>query len=122
VRPIELKPLIGRLNDVCRRALEAAAGATALRTHYNVEIEHFLIGLLDKADTDLAAILRRWEIDPARLLADLTRSLDRMKTGNARAPSLSPDIPDGEARLVAGLGGARRQSRAVRPPDVGVAG
>ena len=43
----------------CRRALEAAAGATALRTHYNVEIEHLLIGLLDKADTDLAAILRR---------------------------------------------------------------
>src|SRR4029450_997256 len=36
--------------------------------------------------------LRRWEIDPARLLADLTRSLDRMKTGNARAPALSPDI------------------------------
>ena len=94
MRPIELKPLIGRLNDVCRRALEAAAGATALRTHYNVEIEHFLIGLLDRADTDLAAILRRWEIDPARLLADLTRSLDRMKTGNARAPALSPDIVD----------------------------
>ena len=83
---------------MCRRALEAAAGATALRTHYNVEIEHFLIGLLDKADTDLAAILRRWEIDPARLLADLTRSLDRMKTGNARAPALSPGrgLPESE--------------------------
>ena len=37
VRAIELKPLIGRLNDVCRRALEAAAGVTALRTHYNVD-------------------------------------------------------------------------------------
>ena len=94
MRAIELKPLIGRLNDVCRRALEAAAGATALRTHYNVEIEHMLIGLLDRTDTDIAAILRRWEIDPARVLTDLNRSLDRMKTGNARAPSLSPDIVD----------------------------
>jgi type VI secretion system protein VasG len=94
VRPIELKPLIGRLNDVCRRALEAAAGVTALRTHYNVEIEHLLIGLLDRSDTDLAAILRKWEVEPARLLADLNRSLDRMKTGNARAPALSPDIVD----------------------------
>lgn len=92
MRPIELKPLIGRLNDICRRALEAAAGATALRTHYNVEIEHFLIALLERADTDLWAILQRWEIDSARLLADLTKSLDRMKTGNARAPALSPDI------------------------------
>ena len=92
MRAIELKPLIGRLNDVCRRALEAAAGVTALRTHYNVEIEHLLIGLLDRSDTDFAAILRKWEIEPARLLADLNRSLDRMKTGNARAPALSPDI------------------------------
>ncbi len=92
MRAIELKPLIGRLNDVCRRALEAAAGATALRTHYNVEIEHMLIGLLDRTDTDIAAILRRWEIDPARVLTEVNRSLDRMKTGNARAPSLSPDI------------------------------
>ncbi len=57
-----------------------------------MEIEHFLIALIERADTDLSAILRRWEIDPARLLADLTRSLDRMKTGNARAPALSPDI------------------------------
>jgi type VI secretion system protein VasG len=87
-----LKPLIGRLNEVSRRALESAAGVTALRTHYNVEIEHVLIGLLDRTDTDLAAILRRWEINPSRLLADLTTSLDRMKTGNARAPALSPDI------------------------------
>ena len=78
VRSIELKPLIGRLNEVCRRALESAAGVTALRTHYNVEIEHMLVGLLDRTDTDLAAILRRWEIDPSRLLADLTTSLDRM--------------------------------------------
>jgi type VI secretion system protein VasG len=92
VRAIELKPLIGRLNDVCRRALEAAAGATALRAHYNVEIEHLLIGLLDRTDTDFAAILRKWDVEPARLLADLNRSLDRMKTGNARAPALSPDI------------------------------
>ncbi|WIM12892.1 type VI secretion system ATPase TssH [Enhydrobacter sp.] len=94
MRAIELKPLIGRLNDVCRRALEAAAGITSLRTHYNVEIEHLLIGLLDRPDTDIAAILRKWEIEPARLLADLNRSLDRLKTGNARAPALSPDIVD----------------------------
>jgi type VI secretion system protein VasG len=92
VRAIELKPLIGRLNDVCRRALESAAGLTALRTHYNVEIEHMLMGLLDRTDSELAAILKRWEIDAARVSADLNRALDRMKTGNARAPALSPDI------------------------------
>ena len=66
MRSIDLNLLIGRLNDVCRRALEGAAGLTALRSHYNVEIEHMLIGLLDRTDTDVAAILRRWEVKPAR--------------------------------------------------------
>jgi type VI secretion system protein VasG len=92
VRAIELKPLIGRLNDVCRKALESAAGLTALRTHYNVEIEHLLMGLLDRTDTEFAAILKKWGVDPARVSGELNRALDRMKTGNARAPALSPDI------------------------------
>ncbi|WP_158743549.1 type VI secretion system ATPase TssH [Acidisphaera sp. L21] len=89
---IDLKSLVGRLNDTCRRALEGAAGMTLSRSHYNVEIEHVLLGLVDRADTDVAAILRHWEVETSRLLIDLNRSLDRMKTGNARAPSLSPDI------------------------------
>ncbi len=89
---IDLKSLVGRLNDTCRRALEGAAGMTMSRSHYNVEIEHVLLGLVDRADTDIAAILRHWEVETARLLTDLNRSLDRMKTGNARAPSLSPEI------------------------------
>ena len=89
---IDLKSLVGRLNDTCRRALEAAAGSTLSRSHYNVEIEHVLAGLVDRADTDINAILKHWEVELPRLLADLNRSLDRMKTGNARAPSLSPEI------------------------------
>ncbi len=89
---IDLKSLVGRLNDTCRRALESAAGMTLSRSHYNVEIEHVLLGLIDRADTDAAAIVSHWEIETARVLNDLNRALDRMKTGNARAPSLSPDI------------------------------
>jgi type VI secretion system protein VasG len=89
---IDLKQLVGRLNDLCRRALEAAAGLTLSRTHYNVEIEHWLLTLADRADDDLAAILRHYEIEPGRFVTDLNRALDKLKTGNARAPSLAPDI------------------------------
>ncbi|HUZ63077.1 MAG TPA: type VI secretion system ATPase TssH [Acetobacteraceae bacterium] len=89
---IDLKSLVGRLNEHCRRALEAAAGLTLSRSHYNVEIEHWLAKLADGTDTDIAAILRHYEADHGRLIVDLNRALDRMKTGNARAPSLSPDI------------------------------
>ncbi|HEX4173426.1 MAG TPA: type VI secretion system ATPase TssH, partial [Acetobacteraceae bacterium] len=89
---IDLKQLVGRLNDPCRRALEAAAGLTLSRTHYNVEIEHWLLALADRADGDVTAILRHYEIDQGRFVTDLNRALEKLKTGNARAPSLAPDI------------------------------
>src|SRR4051794_6053547 len=90
--PIDLKALVGRFNEHTRRALEAAAGLTLSRSHYNVEIEHWLFKLAEGTDTDIAAILRHYEADHGRLMADLNRGMDRMKTGNARAPSLSPEI------------------------------
>ena len=89
---IDLKQLVARLNDPCRRALEAAAGLTLSRTHYNVEIEHWLATLADRPDGDIAAILRHFEIEPGRFAADLNRGLERLKTGNSRAPALSPEI------------------------------
>jgi type VI secretion system protein VasG len=91
---IDLKSLIARLNEHSRRSLEAAAGLTLSRSHYNVEIEHWLLKLADGTDTDIPLILGHYEIDHGRFLIDLNRSLDRMKTGNARAPALSPDVVD----------------------------
>ncbi len=90
---VDLKSLVGRLDDVPRRALEAAAGFTLSRTHYNIEIEHWLAKLCD-GDGDIPAILRHFEADLGRLRTDLDRALDRLKTGNARAPSLAPDTVD----------------------------
>ena len=78
---VDLKSLIGRLNDPCRRSLEAAAGLTLSRSNFNVEIEHWLIKLLEAPDTDLLAILRQYEIEPSRLVTEMTRVLDRLKTG-----------------------------------------
>ncbi|HQT63790.1 MAG: ClpV1 family T6SS ATPase [Acidocella sp. 20-57-95] len=91
---IDLKSLIGRLDDHCRRALESAAGLTMSRSHYNVELEHWLIKLSEGTDTDIAAIFQQYDIDHGRFIADLNRGLDKMKTGNSRAPGLSPDIVD----------------------------
>src|SRR5262245_35521061 len=90
---VSLKSLIGKLNDTCRSALEAAAGLCLTRTHYDVDIEHLFLKLCEAQDTDLQHLLRHYEIEPARLSRDLTRALDRLKTGNARTPALSPRIP-----------------------------
>ena len=91
---IDLKSLISRLDEHCRRALEAAAGLTLSRTHYNVEIEHWLLKLADGTDTDFAAIFRQYDVDHGRFLIDLNKGLDKLKTGNSRAPALSPEIVD----------------------------
>lgn len=88
-----LKSLIGKLNDPCRRAMELASGLCLSQTHYEVEVEHFLLKLLDIPDTDLNRILRYFEISETRLVSDLTRALEGFKTGNARNPALSPRIP-----------------------------
>lgn len=90
---VALKSLIGKLNDTCRGALEAAAGLCLTRTHYDVDIEHFLLKLSEMPDTDLQRVWRYYDIEPGRLARDLTRALDRLKTGNARTPALSPRIP-----------------------------
>jgi type VI secretion system protein VasG len=89
---VDLKSVVGRLTDICRRQLEAAAGLTLSRSHYNVEIEHVLLKLIETQGSDIAAILRKQEVDAGKVANELTRALDRLKTGNARAPALSPDI------------------------------
>src|SRR5690606_33734162 len=89
---INLKSLIGKLNDVSRRSLESAAGLCLSRTNYNVEVEHWLLKLLEMNDTDLARILRHYEVDTSRLTRELTRAIDALKTGNSRPPALSPMI------------------------------
>jgi len=89
----DLKSLIGKLNEPCRAALEQAAGLCLSQTHYEIDIEHFLLKLLDIQNTDLNKILRYFEINESRFRTDLTRALDGFKTGNARTPALSPRIP-----------------------------
>ncbi len=91
---LDLKGLIGKLNPVCQRALEGAAGLCLSRTNYNVEIEHWLVKLLEQPGNDVCLLLKHFEIDQARVLADLTKAIDRLKTGNARPPLLSPEVCD----------------------------
>jgi type VI secretion system protein VasG len=89
---VNLRALIGKLNSTSRNALEGAAGLCLSRTHYDVEIEHFLMKLLDATGSDFAFIAKHFGVDKSRLSAELTRSLDKLKSGNARTPALSPSV------------------------------
>src|SRR3954471_11996655 len=84
--------LIKKLNKTCLDALQAAAGLCLSRTNSSVEIEHWLLKLAEAPDTDLNRLFRYFEIDPSHLQRDLVRSIDQLKTGNARTPTLSTQI------------------------------
>ena len=90
---VNLKSLVGRLNDVSRNALEGAAGLCLSRTNYDVEIEHILAKLLEQDDTDLHKIASHFEVNLDRLTKDVGSALDRLKSGNSRTPGLSDRIP-----------------------------
>jgi type VI secretion system protein VasG len=89
---MNLKSLIGKLNDSTRGALEAAAGLCLARTHYDIEVEHYLSKLLDSTDDDVAVIFKHFEIDTSKLSTELARALDKLKSGNARTPAISPSM------------------------------
>src|ERR1700730_7588044 len=89
---LNLKALIAKLNDPTRAALEGAAGLCLSRTHYDIGVEHYLTKLLDSSSGDFAAIIKHFEIDKSRLTAELARSMDKLKSGNARTPAISPTV------------------------------
>ncbi|OQW89647.1 MAG: hypothetical protein BWK78_07495 [Thiotrichaceae bacterium IS1] len=86
---IELKPLMAKLNSSCRKAFEGAAELCVAQTHYSVEIEHFLLKLLEQSDSDVQSILRYYEVSQAKLRTELTKTIEKFKRGNDRTPSLS---------------------------------
>src|ERR1022692_3147085 len=112
---LNLKALIGKLNGATRNGLEAAAGMCVSLTHYDIEVEHYLTKMLDAADSDVAAILKHFSVDSSRFSKELSRSLEKLKRGNARSPAISPttqviEIPrlrQRQAEVVAGLGQVR---------------
>lgn len=89
---VNLKSLIGKLNDHTRNAVEAAAGFCLAQTHYDIEVEHYLMKLMDQTDSDFVRIQRHFGVDRSRLTGELMRSLDKLKRGNARTPAFSPAV------------------------------
>ncbi|MFB3133221.1 MAG: type VI secretion system ATPase TssH [Rhodothermales bacterium] len=88
----DLKTLIGKLNKTGRRAMEEAAGLCVAQTHYNVEVEHFLLKLNEIDDTDLGQILRYYEVDQGAVATALTTTMEGFKRGNSRTTTLSPHL------------------------------
>ena len=89
---VESAALVKTLNKTCLNALQSAAGLCLSRTNPSVEVEHWLVKLIELPDSDLTRIFRHFEVNTSHLLRDLTRVIDGFRTGNQRTPSLSLKI------------------------------
>ncbi|NPT43390.1 type VI secretion system ATPase TssH [Paraburkholderia sp. 1N] len=100
-----LNTLIAKLNPTCRQAALLAANNCLARGHYEVDLEHLLLALLDEPASDVTLALRASRIDAHALRADIERELQRLKTGNTRTPVFSKHLIDllEQAWLIASL-------------------
>lgn len=88
-----LKTLIGKLNQTCRQAAERAASLCMAQGHYEVDLEHLFLALLEKPASDFSIVARRSGIEASVLGADLNAEIRGFKNGNTRTPVFSPHLP-----------------------------
>ncbi len=86
--------LFGKLNRVCYKSIESATVFCKLRGNPYVELVHWMHQILQLQDSDLHRIVKEFGIDPARLVKDLTESLDRLPRGATSISDLSSHVED----------------------------
>ncbi len=87
-----LKTLIAKLDTLCLNAATRAASLCLARGHYEVDLEHLLLALIEERASDLSVVLRASGLSAEALRTDLERELERMKTGNTRTPVFSQHL------------------------------
>ena len=91
---INRSAIFGKLNPVAFRAVEAAYNFSKLRNNPYVEIVHWIQQILQLQDSDLHRIIKHYELDPARLAADITQSLDELPRGTTSSVNFSSHIDE----------------------------
>ena len=90
---INLKTLIGKLNETCRIAATRAASICVGLGQYEVDLEHIFLALLEQPKSDFVILTRHCGISVGVLEADLQTEVARLQTGNARTPVFSTRLP-----------------------------
>ena len=88
-----LKILITKLSEHARLCLEKSANFCIKQRNYEIEIEHFLLELLQQPDlNDLKLLLKKYKISEDDLTHDLNQSIQQMTKGNSRTPIFAKSI------------------------------
>ena len=97
--------LFGKLDQTAYKALESATVLCKTRGNPYVDLTHFINQILLGGSSDLHEILRRFEIDEARLSKDLVTALDALPRGASAISDFDPSIETAikEAWMVASI-------------------
>ncbi len=79
----------GKLSPIAYKAMEGATVFCKLRGNPYVELQHWLQQILNAPDSDLARIVKHYELDTAALATDLTNALDRLPRGASSISDIS---------------------------------
>jgi type VI secretion system protein VasG len=90
--------LFGKLNRLGYRAIESATIFCKMRGNPYVELVHWIHQVLQLQDSDLHRIIRHFALDPSRLAADITESLDRLPRGATTISDLSAHVEEAVER------------------------
>lgn len=89
---MEFEKLVKNLSDESKEVFEKSIALASSRSHFYIDIEHWLTEALASEQREILAIFNHFGIDVDRVHADLDCALENIKTGNDGFPKISPDI------------------------------
>ena len=69
-----LNTLVEKLSPECKKSLEQAVAICNSRSHFTVELEHWLLAMLEQQLDDFRIILSAYDIDSDSLKNDLNKA------------------------------------------------
>ena len=90
--------LFGKLNPIAYKAVESATIFCKLRSNPYVELVHWFHQVFQLTDSDQHRIVKFFELNPARLAADLTTALDHLPRGATSISDFAPALEEAVER------------------------
>ena len=90
--------LFGKLNRVAYKAIEGATVFCKLRGNPYVELEHWVMQIVQAQDSDWHRIIKHYQVDMAVLARDITTALDRLPRGSTSITDLSSHVEEAVER------------------------
>ena len=90
--------LFGKLNKLGYKAVEGATVFCKMRGNPYVEVVHWLHQILQEQDSDIHRIVQHYDLDPGKIAAEITSSLDRLPRGASAISDLSDHLMDAMER------------------------